>query len=497
MPSVGVVIAAYKEDLHWVHNIDTRCYNVYVYCKDPARVLSLPKCVRRETLPNVGREADTYLHHIITHYESLDDIILFLQGDPFYHIHVDLNTLLKEWTDQVAERGFSTNFRQCDIHGTHYKWVLPVYKGQRLEQHGLTLGQWFEKYLEIPFPSRLLWYGSAQFAVASWLLQKRSLESYKAMKESLCSVNPVEAHFMERSWYYVSSIHTVNHTVAIQDVHVDETRFLKHLLERVGERCVSFDYKHEECPDDADIVILAANELAYKHMRQPSSRPFLVNLVNANNVDNILRNFVKDQHFRGAITTSIEAYEQLKAHGVLCCFAKKKYDLTPEQVQSSCETRRIVSLIHHYPEFSAKNGCYQHFERLQKTLPNWNISNYGAPNNFVSDIEEIQQARYLLHIKHWGHVCNAVVKALGLGVPVLMDRATFETGRYRAYVRPGENGMVFDSISDLADYLANKETEHATCTKLKAMCVNEAHTHHFSFQEDCIQELVDLLSACR
>ena len=33
-----------------------------------------------ETLPNVGREGCTYLHHIINKYDYLDDITVFLQG---------------------------------------------------------------------------------------------------------------------------------------------------------------------------------------------------------------------------------------------------------------------------------------------------------------------------------------------------------------------------------------------------------------------------------
>lgn len=34
---------------------------------------------------NVGREAETYLHHIIENYDSIDGPIAFLQGDPFGH----------------------------------------------------------------------------------------------------------------------------------------------------------------------------------------------------------------------------------------------------------------------------------------------------------------------------------------------------------------------------------------------------------------------------
>ena len=36
-------------------------------------------------LKNVGRETDTYLHHVIFNYDNLDDVTVFLQGSPFDH----------------------------------------------------------------------------------------------------------------------------------------------------------------------------------------------------------------------------------------------------------------------------------------------------------------------------------------------------------------------------------------------------------------------------
>jgi hypothetical protein len=41
------------------------------------------KSVQR--LPNVGRESHTYLHHIITNYESLPELLLFLPGNSLTH----------------------------------------------------------------------------------------------------------------------------------------------------------------------------------------------------------------------------------------------------------------------------------------------------------------------------------------------------------------------------------------------------------------------------
>lgn len=37
-------------------------------------------------LPNVGREAHTYLNHILEHYDELAEVTLFCQGRPFDHV---------------------------------------------------------------------------------------------------------------------------------------------------------------------------------------------------------------------------------------------------------------------------------------------------------------------------------------------------------------------------------------------------------------------------
>jgi len=54
-----------------------------------------------------------------------------------------------------------------------------------------------------------------------------------------------------------------------------------------------------------------------------------------------------------------------------------------------------------------------------------------------------------------------------------MDQETFNKGRYRAYIRHGENGLVFKTKDDIVAYL-NGESENATWLGLKKQCVAEA-----------------------
>jgi len=74
-----IVVAHYNEDLSWLDKINA---DHIIYSKGYTNLK-----YSFHILPNVGREADTYLYYIINNYYSLDDIIVFLQGDPFDHCH--------------------------------------------------------------------------------------------------------------------------------------------------------------------------------------------------------------------------------------------------------------------------------------------------------------------------------------------------------------------------------------------------------------------------
>jgi len=71
-----IVISSYKEDTSWISNIN-QDVKIYLYNKDNKS--------NTINLPNIGREAHTYLYHIVTNYNNLSDYIFFFQGPPFDH----------------------------------------------------------------------------------------------------------------------------------------------------------------------------------------------------------------------------------------------------------------------------------------------------------------------------------------------------------------------------------------------------------------------------
>lgn len=83
-PALELVVARYREDLSWLRELDLPAC---VYNKGPELDSGLlPPGVRAASLPNLGREAHTYLTHIIAQYHALPRHTAFLQGNPFAHM---------------------------------------------------------------------------------------------------------------------------------------------------------------------------------------------------------------------------------------------------------------------------------------------------------------------------------------------------------------------------------------------------------------------------
>lgn len=80
---VDVVLAHYKEDLHWLHAYLSRIDHLYLYCKDRDNCKKgLPKDLQGAKLsiihlPNEGRETHSYLTHIINNYHQLSERTVF------------------------------------------------------------------------------------------------------------------------------------------------------------------------------------------------------------------------------------------------------------------------------------------------------------------------------------------------------------------------------------------------------------------------------------
>jgi hypothetical protein len=210
--------------------------------------------------------------------------------------------------------------------------------------------------------------------------------------------------------------------------------------------------------------------------------------------------------FKGFLCGSIELFETIRSANIPGFFYHKKYPFAAIfdslKRKATPDTKAIVTLINSYQRTAGERkwrkpeNSYDAFQFVAQQAKSFKFSLYGAPNNQISfeESNEVQAtARYTIHLKYWGHVCNAVVKSLALGTPVIMDAETFNKGRYRAYIRHGENGLVFKTKEDIVKYL-NGEDENATWLSLKKQCVAEATQWHFPYTQEEKNGLKKLLN---
>ena len=170
-----LVIARFRENVHWryhFHGVPT-----IVYDNGDARA--------ENALPNIGREAHTYLHHIITHYDDLAPTTVFLQGDPHPHVP-DLSE--KIWK-LPADPGFQD---LCD----HI--LVEDGRGEPI-QPGLRLKEMYEALFGEPAPEYFVCHEAACFAVSRENVLRRP-RAFNERALDLVVNRPLGPWEIERLW---------------------------------------------------------------------------------------------------------------------------------------------------------------------------------------------------------------------------------------------------------------------------------------------------------
>jgi len=197
-PTLELVIARYTEDLQWIRRVPKR-FAVTVYNKgsdDP----SLPprKNGSVASRPNTGREAHSFLSHIVDRYDTLAEITVFAQGRPFDH-----DPSFHRWLHRIAFRqievpGFLwTGFLidQDDRTGSRlFRTWTKNENGRALDMNGYWRAMWDTKA-----PEQYTFYPGAQFAATAAVIRAHPKSWYeRALRIS--ETFPDAAHCFERTW---------------------------------------------------------------------------------------------------------------------------------------------------------------------------------------------------------------------------------------------------------------------------------------------------------
>jgi hypothetical protein len=187
---IELVVARYREELNWLRKVP-RPIRVTVYDKSgDAPPGAVP-------LPNVGREAHTYLHHLVSRYDDLTEYTVFCQGKPFDHAY-DFHPTLRAFAenpDSIGEFRWLGHIIDTDTpDGRLFRVWSKNEDGRELGLRG------FHRHLfGTDGPERYPFVLGAQFAVRRDVV-RRQLRAFHEQALALAVQFPDAAHCFERTW---------------------------------------------------------------------------------------------------------------------------------------------------------------------------------------------------------------------------------------------------------------------------------------------------------
>ena len=190
-----VVVARYRERVDWTRNVP-RAVRVSIY--DKGGDLDATRFGLAARLANVGREAETYLRHIVSRWDSLAEVTVFCQGHPFDHAS-DLHRVL---ADLAAGRARVDDFRWLgfiiDTDDARGRRLFATWS-KNLEGRELAVDVFHEALFGEPAPGFVRFYPGGQFAVTAACVRARPRDFYLRALE-LATSFPDAAHCFERLW---------------------------------------------------------------------------------------------------------------------------------------------------------------------------------------------------------------------------------------------------------------------------------------------------------
>jgi hypothetical protein len=200
-PTLTLIVAHYHEDLNWLRRVSLR-FQKLIYSK-----AEVPPAVAHLPLPNRGREAHTYLHHIVTHYASLADYTVFCQGKPFDHAYDFHTTLRAIAAGTLPEKPFTWLGHILDTDTPDGLLYREWSKNETDE--GLDLAGFHERLFGVSGPEAYPFVLGAQFIVSRELVHSQPLTFYQKALD-LSVTFPEAAHCYERMWDRVFGVEGID-----------------------------------------------------------------------------------------------------------------------------------------------------------------------------------------------------------------------------------------------------------------------------------------------
>jgi hypothetical protein len=201
---VNIVVAKYNENVDWTKKLN---HKVTIYDKSEKPIEGSIK------LKNVGREGETFLYHIVNNYNNLDDVTVFLQGNPFEHLQ-----LLVGWRAQLTEEEINIVINKMNIEINDTCDFTTFYQVLYNDPNGTNgvntrdaciqyYGEYYDNFTVSP---------GAQYIVPKKYILSRSLEFWKNLHSAMYDNERLNGYCQEQLWYLAYK-HKMNNDVGNHD----------------------------------------------------------------------------------------------------------------------------------------------------------------------------------------------------------------------------------------------------------------------------------------
>ena len=184
----NVVVAKYKENIDWINEMDKN--KIIIYNKSDEL---MNNAINR---PNIGRDPETFLYHIIEKYDNLPDYLFFLQGNPFDHFTQFNGKLQNEINKISSEKQIGVAPFLTHLHLEHYA-TYP----------GLKVREYYSLFFKGDAPEILQFSAGCQYVVSKKNILNRPKKFYTKMYDMIIASHLVEIRLAEQNnIFYTNSI---------------------------------------------------------------------------------------------------------------------------------------------------------------------------------------------------------------------------------------------------------------------------------------------------
>ena len=222
---IDVVIARYNEDLKWLNNKRFTKYNCIIYNKGINDKFYKPANAKVVNLKNVGMCDHTYLYHIVTNYDNLNKITIFLPGSSEMDYKMKRVEKLFKEIKKRDKAVFLYNDEYKNVKKDLYNFTIDSWKVTHNKNNKLNtdnkllpsiirpFGKWFEDKFGNTVIKHISYYGI--FSASDKDIKQKPKTFYINLLEEVNKVkNHETAHYFERSWEAV--LYPLKHTELVE-----------------------------------------------------------------------------------------------------------------------------------------------------------------------------------------------------------------------------------------------------------------------------------------